>query len=170
MLARAGMVVGTGDTANSTPTHRPNVIDASERAYLRRARVARLATADIDGRPNVVPICFALVDDTLVSAVDEKPKDGDPSALRRLRDVAENPRVALVVDHYRTDWSALGWVQIRGTATRCDPGASGHDAAVEALRSKYDQYADHDLASRPILRIDPGSVVTWGTIDPDELA
>ena len=38
------------------------------------ARVARLATVDPDGRPHVVPICFALDGDTLYTAVDEKPK------------------------------------------------------------------------------------------------
>ena len=39
-----------------------------------RERVARLATNDPDGRPHLVPIVFALVGDTLYTAVDEKSK------------------------------------------------------------------------------------------------
>ena len=53
------------------------------------ARVARLATVDPDGRPHVVPICFALEGDVLYTAVDEKPKR--TRALQRLRNIEANP-------------------------------------------------------------------------------
>ena len=96
-----------------------------ERAYVERARVGRLATADADGRPHVVPICVAIVDGDLVTPIDEKPKQVTPEALRRSRDVAENPHVAVVFDHYSEDWSRLGWVQVRGTATLVKPGEQG---------------------------------------------
>lgn len=171
----------------------------AERRYLDSTRVARLATADADGRPNAVPVCFALVggergrssgertnakhDDTgkrdgtgepdteadpwIASPIDEKPKDASADALRRVRDVRENPRVALVADRYVEDWDRLGWVQVRGTAAVLEPGDGGHSAAVAALRAEYDQYADHALEERPALRIDPGHVRSWGWIvDP----
>ena len=131
-----------------------------ERTYLEAARVGRLATADAEGRPHAVPVCFALDGDRFVTPIDEKPKSVAADDLRRSRDVRENPRVALVVDHYVEDWSELGWVQIRGTATHLDPGESGHADAVAALRGKYDQYADHALDQRPVIATDPGQVVS----------
>jgi PPOX class probable F420-dependent enzyme len=140
-----------------------------ERRYVEAARVGRLATADAEGRPHAVPVCFALADGAVVSAIDEKPQSVGPGALRRSRDVRENPRVALVVDHYVEDWSALGWVQVRGTATHLSPDdAETHASACDALREKYDQYADHALEERPILRIAPGSVRSWGRLDPPD--
>lgn len=134
---------------------------AEERRRVAAARVGRLATADAEGRPNVVPCCFALRGERVVTPVDEKPKRGSPSDLRRVRDVRANPYAALVVDRYAEDWSALWWVQVRGTAAALDPGDGGHADAVAALREKYDQYADHALEERPVLELDPGHVVSW---------
>jgi PPOX class probable F420-dependent enzyme len=141
------------------------MFDDRERAYLESARIGRLATADAEGRPSAVPVCFALVDDRIGTPIDEKPKDAAPADLRRVRDVEANPRVALVVDQYDEDWSKLGWLQVRGTATILAPGEADHGSFVPALRAKYDQYADHDLESRPVVRIAPGSVLSWGSID-----
>lgn len=136
-----------------------------ERQYVETARVGRLATADGTGQPHVVPICFAIVDDHVVTPIDEKPKRVSPDSLRRSTDIRENPHVAVVVDHYSEDWSRLGWVQVRGTATHCLPGDPGHIAGVRALRDKYDQYATHDLEDRPQIRIAPESVRSWGYLD-----
>jgi PPOX class probable F420-dependent enzyme len=154
-------------------------MDAAEHAFLRQTRRGFLATADAEGRPAVVPVCFALVGDGreeddgddedgdpwLATPLDEKPKDAAPRQLRRVRDVTANPRVALVVDRYDEDWSNLAWVQVRGTAATVAPGERGHAAAVGALRAKYDQYADHALAERPLLRVESGHVVSWAAAD-----
>jgi PPOX class probable F420-dependent enzyme len=136
-----------------------------ERRYLEAAPLGRLATADAEGRPHAVPVCFALLGDDLVTPIDEKPKSAPPGELRRSRDVRANPRVALVVDHYCEDWSALGWLQVRGTAGHLEPGEPDHDRAVAALRAKYDQYADHALEERPVIRVRPGSVLSWGSLE-----
>lgn len=143
------------------------MIESREREYLESARVGRLATADGNGRPHVVPICYALLEDRtqIVTPIDEKPKRSAPNRLTRVRNVAENPRVSLVVDHYSDDWAELGWVLVRGTATTFDPSSSVHSPATSALRDKYEQYATHDLESRPILAIDPGSVRSWGRLE-----
>lgn len=141
------------------------MFDPRERAYLEAARVGRLATADDEGRPHVVPVCFAFADDRIVTPIDEKPQTVPAEGLRRSRDIRENSRVALAVDHYTEDWSALGWVQVRGTATHLSPGEPGHAGAVAALRGKYVQYADHALEERPVVRIDPGSVRSWGELE-----
>jgi PPOX class probable F420-dependent enzyme len=140
------------------------MFDAAERQYVESARVGRLATADADGRPHAVPVCFAFDGDDVVSPLDEKPKQVEPIALGRVRDVRENPAVALIVDHYTETWNDLGWVQVRGQAVVEPPGNPGHVSAVGGLRAKYEQYADHALEDRPLLRIEPGSVRSWGEL------
>lgn len=135
-----------------------------ERRYVETARIGRLATADAAGRPHVVPVCFALADGHVVTPIDEKPQRVSPADLRRSRDIVDNPRVALIVDHYSEDWSQLGWVQVRGRAMHCAPDEDSHSPGVTALREKYDQYIDHDLETRPLIRIDPGSVRSWGQL------
>ncbi|HEV2358709.1 MAG TPA: TIGR03668 family PPOX class F420-dependent oxidoreductase [bacterium] len=128
---------------------------------LRRARVARLATADRQGRPSVVPICFAVRGRRLYSAIDEKPKRAAPRRLKRVRNIAANPHVALVVDAYREDWRRLWYVLVIGTAEVIQPGAAEHAAALRALRRKYRQYRTMRLEERPVLGITPGRIVMW---------
>lgn len=141
------------------------MFEPSHRRYLETARIGRLATADSDGRPHAIPVCFTLYEDRVVSPIDEKPKENTPSSLERLRNIDANPYVVLVVDHYCEDWSQLGWLLIRGQASRLEPGQDRHSGAIAALRSKYEQYADHALEERPIIHITPGSVQTWGTLE-----
>lgn len=142
------------------------MFDPDERRFVEAARVGRLATADSAGRPSVVPVCYAVSDGDIVSAIDEKPQSVDADELRRSHDIRTNPRVALVIDRYDEDWSQLGWVQVRGTATHCVPADQPHSRGVAALREKYDQYADHDLGNRPLIRITPRTVRSWGVLEP----
>lgn len=140
------------------------MFDKEQRDYITRARIGRLATADSDGRPHSVPVCFSLLDETIVTPIDEKPKNRSPTTLQRSQDINENPRVTLLIDHYTEDWSKLGWIQIRGTAAHLLPNEPEHGPAVSSLRQKYEQYANHGLEERPIIRITPGSVLTWGEL------
>lgn len=142
------------------------MFEPAERGYIETARIGRLATADTEGRPHVVPVCFALVDDEVVTPIDEKPQDVPPDVLRRSRNIRENPHVALVVDHYTEVWSQLGWVQVRGTATHLNPDDPFHADAVVALQGKYDQYMTHALDDRPVIRLTPRRVRSWGQLDP----
>jgi PPOX class probable F420-dependent enzyme len=117
----------------------PALDPAAQRERLAAARVARLATLRPDGTPRLVPITFALVDGLICSAVDEvKPKSS--TRLARLSDVARDPRVGLVADHYADDWTALWWVRIDGTAAVHTEGAL-RDRALRELVAKYAQYA-----------------------------
>ncbi len=103
------------------------------------ARVGRLATLRADGSPRLVPVTFVLVDGLVCFAVDEvKPKT--TTRLARLADIARDPRVGLVVDHYAEDWSALWWVRIDGTAEVHEEGVP-RDRALAALVAKYGPYA-----------------------------
>ena len=101
------------------------------------ARVGRLATVGVDGRPHLVPLCFVLEDDVLYSAVDEKPKR--TKLLKRLDNIRDNPEVAVLVDHYEEDWTRLWWVRLDGTASVLDSG-SEREHALGLLREKYEQY------------------------------
>jgi PPOX class probable F420-dependent enzyme len=99
--------------------------------------VARLATVDADGRPHLVPCCFAVDGDVAYSVVDHKPKRS--TALRRLDNIRAHPDVCLLVDHYEDDWSALWWVRFDGTARVVTDGPE-HSRAVALLMAKYEQY------------------------------
>lgn len=111
------------------------------RRHFAEARVARLATVDGSGQPHLVPMVFALDGDRIVSAVDHKPKR--TTALRRLDNVAANPRVSLLVDHYDDDWSQLWWVRADGTARILTDEAAGTAdtrQAIDLLVARYEQY------------------------------
>ena len=132
-------------------------------AFLREARVGRLATADAAGRPLVVPVCFAVDGEVLYSAVDDKPKR--TRELRRLRNVAENPAVSLVIDEWSEDWSRLRWVIVEG---RADVLRTGTDfsRAVELLEVKYPQYRVMDLRTDgAVLRVHAERIVAWRASD-----
>jgi PPOX class probable F420-dependent enzyme len=108
------------------------------RRRLQEARVARLATVDAEGRPHLVPITFAHDDEKLYFAVDDKPKRRRD--LKRLRNIAGNPRVSVLVDHYEDDWARLWWVRLDGVANVLDHDAEAQ-RAIDLLVRKYVQYA-----------------------------
>ncbi|PZF79836.1 TIGR03668 family PPOX class F420-dependent oxidoreductase [Jiangella anatolica] len=128
------------------------------RQRMAAARVAHLATAGSDGHPHLVPVTFALVSssgvDRVAIAIDQKPKS--TLALRRLRNIAENPRVAIMCDHYAEDWTQLWWVRGDGRAIVVDDGA-GRDGALVALSLRYGQYRD-DPPRGPIILIE---ITAW---------
>src|SRR6478609_3998581 len=119
-------------------------MDADEmRRRVRDARVARLATITGDGRPHLVPCCFALSSESrsgevVYSAIDAKPKS--TLGLRRLANLRANPHAALLVDHYSDDWSRLWWVRVDGNGRVLESGAE-RDAAIALLAHKYPVYA-----------------------------
>ena len=136
----------------------PALDPAEQRSRLAAAPVGRLATLRPDGTPRLVPITFALVDGLVCSAVDEvKPKT--TTRLARLADVARDPRVGLVVDHYAEDWSALWWVRVDGTAAVHHEGAL-RDHALAALAAKYPPYAAAPPAG-PLLVVTPLRWAGW---------
>ena len=125
---------------------------ADARARFEQARVARLATVRADGRPHLVPIVFAVDDDRVYSIVDAKPKR-TPDLLR-LRNIAAEPRVSLLVDQYDEDWRALWWVRVDGIATVVESGPD-RDRAIRLLYEKYPQYTEWatPIAAAMVVRI-----------------
>jgi PPOX class probable F420-dependent enzyme len=113
-------------------------MDADEMRWrFASASVARLGTVRPDGRPHLVPVCFALDGDVVVSVVDDKPKRS--TQLRRLDNVRAYPAVSLLVDHYDDDWTQLWWVRVDGTARVLEAGTE-HARAIDLLVAKYAQY------------------------------
>jgi len=129
---------------------------------LREGRVARLGTADRTGQPLVVPVCYVFDGRSCFSAIDAKPKRIPAGGLRRVRNIAENSRVSLLVDRYDEEWTRLAWVIVQG---RADVLADGPErvGAIELLRDKYTQYRvmGLDRATATVIRISPERAMSW---------
>ncbi|MDQ4003825.1 MAG: TIGR03668 family PPOX class F420-dependent oxidoreductase [Actinomycetota bacterium] len=143
----------------------PSALTPEQTAFLVRQRVARLATAGEEGEPHVVPVCFAYTPGSIYIALDEKPKDVPPTYLKRVRNILENPQVALVADRYAEDWDLLAFVMVRGQAKLVEPGTEEHAAAVRLLRGKYHQYERMKIEENPIISIRPERAASWGALD-----
>ena len=137
--------------------------DPHVREFVAAARLAHLATADADGAPHNVPLCYWFDGERIYFAIDEKPKRQTGLALKRMRNIAENPRVAVVIDHYEEDWSQLAYVLIRGHA-RVVEDPEEYLVAMRHLRDKYLQYRGMSMTpeKNPIVKIEPESVHAWG--------
>jgi PPOX class probable F420-dependent enzyme len=138
------------------------MLSASQRQFLDSHRVAHLATADGAARPHVVPVCYASTDSTLYITVDEKPKR-TTVPLKRLRNIAENPAVALVIDQYDEDWTRLAWVMIHGRADILEEG-SEHVAAQVLLRARYPQLNAMRIERLPVIAVRIERVASWGSL------
>ena len=134
-----------------------------ERRFLATQRVAHLASADRGAVPHVVPVCFAISGDSLYIAIDEKPKRRPAARLKRLKNISENPAVALVADRYDEDWQRLGWVMLHGRAEILTDGTE-HDAAQALLRSRYSQLAAMALAALPVIVVRIARTTSWGNL------
>ena len=141
-----------------------DVLSPEQSAFLGRQRVARLATADGDGEPHVVPVCFAYHGAGIYVALDEKPKGVRPARLKRVRNILENARVAFVTDRYAEDWSLLGFVMVRGRAVLLEPGVREHADAIRLLRGKYSQYEKMRIEENPVIAIRPEKAASWGAL------
>ena len=138
------------------------MLSERERQFLAGRKVGHLATADRAGAPHVVPVCFAVADAALYITIDEKPKRADVP-LKRLRNIAENPAVAVVVDRYDDDWTRLGWVMLRGRAEILMDGAE-HAHAQALMRARYPQLAAMHIARHPVIAVRVERVTSWGNL------
>jgi PPOX class probable F420-dependent enzyme len=120
------------------------------------ARVARLATVGPGGEPHIVPVCFVLAAGELWTAIDGKAKS--TRALKRVSNLAGNPKSVLLVDHYEEDWRELRWVAVHGRGELV-AGETAR-AALDALRGKYPQYAEVEVGPEAI-RLIPERIVSW---------
>ena len=136
----------------------------AERAFLLSRRVAHLATADAAAVPHLIPVCFALEQNSAYITIDAKPKSGRP--LRRLTNLAANPACCLLADHYDEDWTRLAWVMLHGHAEILPDGPE-HDAAQSLLRARYPQYRAMNLAPLPVIALRIARTKSWGDLAPN---
>jgi len=141
------------------------MLSARERAFLDGRRIGHLATADRSAVPHVVPVCFGLAEDRLYITIDRKPKRERGRPLKRLSNIADNPRAAIVFDRYDEDWRRLAWVMLHGRAEILTAGPE-HDRAQSLLRSRYPQLDAMQIGELPVIAIHIERVASWGDLGP----
>ena len=125
---------------------------------LESARVAHLGLVDEEGHPRVLPVTFALAEDRIWSAVDEKPKRAPGKELARVRFLRRDPRAALTIDRYEEDWTQLAWLQVLGQVSVVE--ASDAAGGLAALTAKYSQYG-RSPPPGPLLALAPKRCLFW---------
>ena len=138
----------------------PPLTDSQAR-FLADARVARLATAGSDGRPHVIPVCFACDGERIYIVLDRKPKSAELTRLRRVRNILANPQASLVVDHYEEDWQALRYILVSCNAELLAGDEDEAARAITLLREKYPQYREMELDGNPVIKLIPQRYTAW---------
>jgi PPOX class probable F420-dependent enzyme len=138
-----------------------------------RARIARLATADSEAKPHVVPVVFAFDGEKYYIPIDEKPKTAKPDKLKRIENIGVNPAVALLIDEYSEDWKKLLFIMIQGKAAivgKKKMKDKGGDLDCKLLKiahkllyKKYPQYQHIDIGRLGIV-IYPQKTIFWGMV------
>jgi PPOX class probable F420-dependent enzyme len=144
----------TTDTALNIPS------DVEE--FIERARVARLATIDTEFKPHLVPVVFVFDGNHFFIPLDEKRKTAKPEKLKRIRNIQDNPNVALLIDEYSEDWTKLAFLMIQGKASVASKTEGNIQVreAYKKLMTKYIQYQKVGVGEMCII-ITPKKVASW---------
>jgi nitroimidazol reductase NimA-like FMN-containing flavoprotein (pyridoxamine 5'-phosphate oxidase superfamily) len=124
--------------------------------FIERERVCRVATVNAEGTPHLVPVCHAVIDETLCFG------SGDDA--RKVLNLRDNDRIAVTVDLYAEDWPQLRGVMVQGRAEIVERGPRFRRARA-ALYRKYPQYekeAALDESDSVVVRVVPAHVFSWG--------
>ena len=138
------------------------MLTETQRRFLETGRVGRLATAEKSGMPHVIPVCYAVDENTLYVTIDEKPKRRDVP-LKRVRNILENPSAAFVCDRWDEDWSRLGWVMLRGPAEILASGPE-HERAQALIVARYKQLKAMRIAELPVIALRIARATDWGNL------
>ena len=139
-------------------------MEAWQARLLEDERSGVLGTIAQSGLPQLVPVCFALVEGDIAIAIDEKPKRG--GTLARVRNIERDARATLLVDHYEERWERLAWLRLEGDAAVLERGGEWREA-LDALRRRYPRYRAMALEGLPLIRLRPTRVVGWRWQDAD---
>jgi len=142
-------------------THRKTLTE-TEILFINTQRVARLATADLDGHPHIVPVCYAYDGVHFYIPLDEKPKRVGENQLKRVRNILARHEASLLIDQYDDDWSRLGYVLVHGHAALLQPEDALHTQGLVLIRERYIQYRSMALEKHAMIVITPDSVTSWG--------
>jgi PPOX class probable F420-dependent enzyme len=125
--------------------------------------VAVLGTSDATGATHLVPVTFLVSGDLVFIAIDDKPKRSRD--LKRLRNIAANPRVCLLAQHYEGDWSRLWWARADGTARVIEPGGAPW-TVLDGLLRRYPWYAQNP-PNGPVIEVTVERWSGWAFADTD---
>lgn len=144
----------------------PNILPTKrELKFIQTQRIARMSTVDKSGKPLVLPICYAYDGNYIYTPIDKKPKRVSPMQLKRIKNIAINPSVSIVIDRYYEDWSRIAYIIILGTAEVID-GGKEYGESLRILSEKYHQYKHMKLPQLglPVIKITPNRFISWGKI------
>ena len=115
-----------------------SVFTQDEIEYLGSGALGRVATVGHGGTPHVAPVGFSY--NAELDAIDIG--GHDMANTKKFRDVARSGRAALVVDDVQPPWRPRG-IELRGRAEAID-------------------------GPRPLIRIHPERIISWGIPGPHE--
>ena|SRR5437763_11719060 len=139
-----------------------STLTTAEQAFVQRQRVARLATADEDGHPTLIPICYAFDGRVFYTPLDEKPKSVSGTQLKRVRNIEARHEASLLIDQYSDDWSQLGYILIHAHAELLYPPEERRTQALRLLRERYVQYRTMNLEQNALIVLTPERITAWG--------
>ncbi len=138
------------------------IIPPAVEEFVKRARVARLATIDSELKPHLVPVVFVFDGNNFFVPIDEKRKTAKPEKLKRVRNIQHNPTIALLIDQYDEDWTKLAFVMIEGEASIANKSEGNIQVrqAYKKLMTKYIQYQKVGVGEMCII-ITPKKLASW---------
>ena len=127
-----------------------SILTSKQLGFLKTNEVCRLATASKDARPHVVPVIYALDGENIIIAIDYGTK--------KLKNLRENRKVALVVDEYRPNHA----VMVEGDSVILERGKE-YLRLLQILFGRFETYRRHPWGEgeSPILKIKPTKAVMW---------
>jgi len=141
--------------------------DTYLKTIIDKATVARLATVDSEYKPHLIPVVFVFDNDCYFIPIDDKTKRSKPENLKRIKNIQQNPNVALLIDEYNEDWRKLYFIMIQGKASIIRGKESEQNEQVEKahklLSAKYVQYQKIGIGEYVIMIV-PQKVITWKNV------
>jgi nitroimidazol reductase NimA-like FMN-containing flavoprotein (pyridoxamine 5'-phosphate oxidase superfamily) len=131
-------------------------LSGEETEFVASARVGHLATTRRDGTPHVVPISTVLDLDRLIFATETNTV--------KVRNIRDNPFVAICFDEYDEDWSLLKQVLIYGAPYFIETGmefARDRNLLYEKF-TQYETASPIEEASSLIVEVEIERASTWG--------
>lgn len=122
-----------------------SVFTGEEISYMRANKLGRLATADADRQPHVIPVTYFFNEDE--DTIDIGGLNFGEG--KKWRDLEENQKVAFLIDDVIGPPRRARAVEIRGEAEL-------HETGGEAINPRFPNFASQ------FIRIRPTRIVSWG--------
>jgi nitroimidazol reductase NimA-like FMN-containing flavoprotein (pyridoxamine 5'-phosphate oxidase superfamily) len=127
------------------------MLEKAELDFLKKHELCRMATASKDLQPQVTPVIYAMDGENLVVAIDY--------GTRKLANLRENPKIALVVDEWRPNRGLM----VVGNCQIIERGKE-YLRLLQVLYARFDYYGKNPWkeGESPILKIKPVKTASWG--------